>query len=236
LAVKPQKRTDYTEVGYSEAHWALLEKLRQKTIRMMTSLESSNINAIVHGSIARGDVSTKSDIDIFIPESPSSFLVETTLEKAGFHSPARYVVQATPKYAMKAHIEIDERTTVSFPLMTMRKIEREFYKFGGEMRLNKLCENLRVPGVDKRLMLIDPTEKGHLESSVIGREEQTANFIGVSVETVLDRVRALLRRDEVGRTGLFLKRELSRDESFELVLKKLAELNPAIRRRIRGNG
>jgi predicted nucleotidyltransferase len=199
----------------------------------MTALESCNFNAIVHGSIARGDVTTKSDIDIFIPEPSSSFLLETALEKTGLHSTSRYVVQATPTYAMKAHIEIDEKTTVSFPLMNMRKIEREFYKFGGEIRLDELRENLRVTGVDKRLMLIEPTEKGHLESGIINREEQTAKRIGVSVETVLDRVRALLRRDEVGRTGVFIKKELQTDETFELVLKKLAEANPAVRRRIR---
>jgi len=202
----------------------------------MTALETCNFNAIVHGSIARGDVTKKSDIDIFIPEPPSSFLVETALEKAGLHFSSRYVVQATPTYAMKAHIEIDEKTTVSFPLMSMRKVEREFYKFGGEMHPDELRKNLRVAGVDKRLMLIEPTEKGHLESSVIGREEQAAKFIGVSAETVLDRVRALVRRDEVGRTGVFIKKELTTDETFELVLKKLAELNPAVRRRIRGTG
>jgi predicted nucleotidyltransferase len=85
-------------------------------------------------------------------------------------------------------------------------------------------------------MLIEPTENGHLESSVLGREEQAAKFIRVSVETVLDRVRALLRRDEVGRTGVFIKKELTTDETFELVLKKLAEMNPAVRRRVRGTG
>jgi predicted nucleotidyltransferase len=233
LTAKPQKRLDHKEVVYSDVRWGLLKEFRQKTLRLMTALESCNFNAIVHGSIARGDVTTKSDIDIFIPEPSSSFLLETALEKTGLHSTSRYVVQATPTYAMKAHIEIDEKTTVSFPLMNMRKIEREFYKFGGEIRLDELRENLRVTGVDKRLMLIEPTEKGHLESGIINREEQTAKRIGVSVETVLDRVRALLRRDEVGRTGVFIKKELQTDETFELVLKKLAEANPAVRRRIR---
>jgi len=57
--------------------------------------------------------------------------------------------------------------------------------------------------------------------------------LGVSVNTVLDRVRALLRRDEVGRTGVFIERELASDETFEQALKKLADKNPAVRRRVK---
>jgi predicted nucleotidyltransferase len=133
---------------------------------------------------------------------------------------------------MKAQIEIDETTTVSFPLMEMRRVEREFYRFGGEINLTQLKADVRVPGVDKRLMLIEPTEKCHAESSVLGREEFAAKILGVSAETVLDRVHALTKRDTVGRTGVFVKRELSPDETFELALKKLSDLNPAVRRRM----
>jgi predicted nucleotidyltransferase len=42
-----------------------------------------------------------------------------------------------------------------------------------------------------------------------------------------------MKRDAVGRTGVFVKRELLQDEPFELALKKLAELNPAVRRRMK---
>jgi predicted nucleotidyltransferase len=212
----------------------LLKEYRWKAAKLMTTLESSHIQSILHGSIARGDVTAKSDIDIFIPEPPSSFLVETALEKTGISFNARYVVQATPNYAMKAHIEIDEKTTVSFPLMWMRKVEREFYRFGGELNLSHLQRGSRWVGVDKRLMLIEPTVKGHMESNIVGREEQTAKTLGVSVETIMDRVHALLKRDQVGRTGVFVKKELNADETFELALKKLATANPAVRRRIKG--
>jgi len=232
MAAKPEKHSELKEVTYSFAHWSLLKEYREKAVQMLVALESSHIQAIVHGSIARGDVTSKSDVDIFIPEPPSSFLVETALEKARLTFNSRYVVQATPNYAMKAHIEIDEKIAVSFPLMCMRKVEREFYKFGGETCLNSLQQDLRVAGVDKRLMLIEPSGKGHLESSIVGREEQTAKVLRVSVNTVLDRVRALIKRDEVGRTGVFIKKELSVDDTFELVLKKLADANPAVRRRI----
>ena len=232
MAAKPEKHAEFKEVTYSPAHLSLLKEYREKAAKMLAALESSHIQAIVHGSIARGDVTPKSDVDIFIPEPPSSFLVETALEKAGLTFNSRYVVQATPNYAMKAHIEIDEKRTVSFPLMCMRRVEREFYKFGGEMGLSSLQQNLRVAGVDKRLMLIEPSVKGHLESSILGREEQTAKVLRVSVETVIDRIHVLMKRDEVGRTGVFIKKELSADETFELALKKLADVNPAVRRRI----
>jgi predicted nucleotidyltransferase len=134
---------------------------------------------------------------------------------------------------MKAHIEVNEQITISFPLMQMRRVEREFYQFGGEVNLTQLKADIRAPGVDKRLMLIEPSEKGHNESSIIGKEEFAARILGISAETVLDRVHALVKRDSVGRTGVFVKRELAQDETFELALKKLSEKNPAVRRRMK---
>jgi predicted nucleotidyltransferase len=232
LAAKPEKRADYKEVIYGSARWALLREYREKAVQIMAVLENFHLHPLAHGSISRGDVNKKSDIDIFIPEPPSSFLVETALEKAKIPVNARLVVQATPTYAMKAHIEMDARASVSFPLMRMRRVEREFYKFGGELALNYLRKGVRVAGVDKRLILIEPTERGHTESSIIGREEQTAKILGISAEAVLNRVHALLKRDKVGRTGVFIKKELATDETFEMALKKLADENPAVRRRM----
>ena len=233
MTVKPAKRPDSKEVIYSSERWALLRGYREKAIQIMAALESVHLQTLTHGSIARGDVNKKSDIDIFIRELQSSFLVETALEKAEIPVDARLVIQATPTYAMKAYIEIDAKTSVSFPLMRMRTVEREFYKFGGETVLDHLRKGVRVVGVDKRLMLIEPSEKGHMESSIIGTEEHAAKILGISAETVLDRVHALLRRDAVGRTGVFIKKELAPEETFEMVLKKLADENPAVRRRLK---
>jgi len=233
MAKKPMKRPERLEVVYGEKRWRLLRELREKAEEIMKALEKARLFNVVHGSIARGDVSQKSDIDVFVPDPPSSFIIETTLENANVSVSRRLVVQATPSYAMKGYIEIDEQRAVSFPLMKLRPIERDFYRFGGEVTLQTLKQNLRVPGVDKRLMLIEPTERGHVESTVVGRENSVASLLGVSVETVLDRVHALLRRDEVGRTGVFLERELGPHETFEMVLKQLAEQNPAVRRRLR---
>jgi hypothetical protein len=232
MAKKPMRHLEYRDVVYDSERWTLLDRFRTKTIRIMEAMRRAHLETIVHGSIARGDVSEKSDIDIFIQSQASSFVVENALENAGIPIRGRLIVQATPTYAMKAHIEIDEGTSVSFPLMRLRKVEREFYKFGGEAGLENLRKGLRVVGVDKRLMLIEPTEKGHRESTIVGCEEYVAKMLGISVETVMDRVHTLLRRDEVGRTGVFIKKELSADETFEMALKRLADKNPAVRRRL----
>lgn len=233
MARKPLKRAEHREVVYDEQHCKLLKELRSKAIEIVECLQKHNIASIVHGSIARGDISTKSDIDVFVQNPPSSFLIENALEHDRLPINRRIVVQATPSYAMKGYIKVDEQRCVSFPLMKLRSVERDFYKFGGEADLAVLQNNLRVKGVDKRLMLIEPTPTGHMESSIVGREQTVASLLGVSIETVLDRVHALLRRDKVGRTGVFIERELSADETFEMVLKQLADQNPAVRRRLK---
>jgi len=233
MAKKPVKRAECVEVVYDKKRWDLLRELRSKTIQIMEILDKFNLQSIVHGSIARGDVSETSDIDIFLSDPPSSFIIETALERSGVPISRRIVVQATPLYAAKGYIEIGEQRCVSFPLVKLRPVEKGFYKFGGEVSLSMLKEGVRVSGVDKRLMLIEPSPEGHVESTVVGREETVAHVLGVSLNTVLDRVHALLRRDEVGRTGVFIERELSPDETFEMVLKKLADENPAVRRRLR---
>jgi hypothetical protein len=233
MTKKPLRRPERKEVNYSKEHWRLLAELRGKAMEVMKCLQKHNIVSITHGSIARGDVSAKSDIDIFVPNPPSSFIIENALESCGFRVNRRFVVQATPSYAMKGYLQIDEQRCVSFPLMKLRSVERDFYKFGGEIDLTALENNLCIKGVDKRLMLIEPTPKGHIESAILGREQTVANLLGVSIETVLDRVHALLRRDKTGRTGVFIERELTANETFEMVLKQLADQNPAVRRRLK---
>jgi len=233
MTVKPTKPSDYKEVTYTGARWTMLRELRLEAVKVMDALERFHLTSITHGSIARGDVKKDSDIDVFIPEVQNSFLVETALEKAILPINARLIVQATPTYAMKAHIEVSQRITVTFPLMQMRRVEREFYSFAGKVSFRQLKADVRVAGVDKRLMLIEPTKTGHVESSIIGKEQFAAKILGVSAETVLDRVHALLKRDAVGRTGVFIKRQLGPDETFELALKKLEDWNPAVRRRMK---
>ncbi|RLI08925.1 DNA polymerase subunit beta [Candidatus Bathyarchaeota archaeon] len=200
---------------------------------MIRPLADRHIDALAYGSIARGDVSEGSDIDIFIPRPPSPTLIEAALERSGIAVAAREIVQATPSYAAKGYIYVGERRSYSFPLVEMRPVELEFYGFAGSVGAAEIEGGVRAPGVDKRLMLIEPTPSGHVESPVPGREGVVARFLGVSVAVVLDRVRTLRRRERVGRTGVFLKRSLAPEESFGEVFEELSRSRPALRRRLR---
>ena len=86
-------------------------------------------------------------------------------------------------------------------------------------------------GVNKKLLLITPTESGHRESSIIGREGETAKLLKLSIYTVQERIQVLSRRDKVGRTGIYLQRVLAPEESFGEVLKKIIDKDANVRRR-----
>ncbi len=232
---KIERRSEYKVVVYDERRWFLLKKLREEAIRVMKSLVEAGIASIVHGSIARGDVHEGSDIDIFVPFPVPSYRIELALEKGGFQVSHKLIVQATPSSTPKAYIVLDpdEKRIVSFPLGKLAKREYEFYYFGGALDLQGLLRDIRVPGVDKRLMLIEPTPHGHIEYSIIGREAEAARKIGISIETILERVRVLTRRDEIGRTGVFVKVELEPWDSIEETVKRIARNNPLFRRALR---
>ena len=221
------------EVTYDEERWALLRRLRSEAEGMMRPMTAHHLEALAYGSVARGDVSEGSDIDIFIPKPPSPTILETLIERAGITVSHREIIQATPTYAAKGYVHVGEDRSYSFPLVELRTAEREFYSFAGSVNLSQLEGCVRVPGVDKRLMLIEPTEGGHAESPVPGREGLVAKTLGVGVTAVLDRVRTLRRRERVGRTGLYLQRTLAPEESFGDVYRQLARRRPPLRRRMR---
>jgi uncharacterized protein len=180
-------------------------------------------------------VDEKSDIDILIPTSVSTQLVEAQLATSGTSIYSREITQATPKHSPKAHIYLDlERTaSITIPLSEFRRLELEFYKFGGTASMEDLARGIRRPGCTKRLSLIQPTDEGHLESPIIGRESEVARLLGVSSDIVRERIRVLTRRDTIGRTGVFLKVVVPAGASFEEALKNEAESNPALRRTLR---
>ena len=223
---------DKHEVVYSDDDWERLKKMRQEASNLMSALQQSGIPSAVHGSVARGDVSTTSDIDIFIPMQISSFKVELALKTSGIDYISRRIELATPQHAIKGHIDTETDRTITFPLVNPKRREWEFYKFGGIIDLGELQMNKRVSGVDKRLLLVEPTPEGHKESSIIGREGQVSKLLGVSLDLVEERVRVLRRRDRIGRTGVYLNRQLSPEEDFEEVLKQISEKDPIIRRRV----
>lgn len=200
---------------------------------MVEPLVKAHLEPLVYGSIARGDVTSGSDIDIFLPSPPAPAIVEAALERHGVRINSREIIQATPSYAAKAYLYTDERRGYSYPLVSLRPSEAEFYSFAGAINYEQLKEEKRVPGVDKRLMLVDPTERGHTETPVKGVEGVVAAKLGVDTRIVLERVRTLERREKVGRTGVFLKRELAEDEDISTVFMELAKGKAALRRRLR---
>ena len=229
---------DHAEVVYDSRRWRLLSEKRAKAVKVMEVLARRIPKGlmVVHGSVARGDVSENSDIDVAILEPLPPSIVELALEHGGFKPVMKTLVQATPSNTPKAYIHLDykDELVVSIPLAPLKPREREFFRWGGELGLDGLLRNIRVPGVDKRLMLIEPTKKGHRESPVPGNEGRVAKVLGISEATVKERVRVLTKRREHGHTGVFIKVELGPDEPLEDVIRRLAKSEPLFRRAMRG--
>ena len=226
MSKKPEQLHEPRHVIYDSNHWRLFSELRKRSENILEKLVTNRIRALLYGSLARGDITPTSDIDIIIPYSIASYKIELLLGQGL----KRELVQATPSMVLKGHIYLDHDITVSFPLFKLRPREEEFYRWGGQLTLEQLRSDTRVPGVDKRLILIDPTPTGHIERGVIGYESEIAKIVGVDIGLAKERVRVLTRRDEVGRTGVYLTRPLSPDESFEEVAKLLRDDDPALRR------
>lgn len=228
MAKKTEVLHELRQVQYDQAHWDHLSDLRSDALEIVRSIKSIAVDSYVYGSVARGDISKSSDIDIIIPRQVSSYRLELVLGQ----SVKRELVQATPSMVLKGHIHLPENIVVTFPLFKMMSREEEFYRWGGTIDSIGLDNNVRVPGVDKRLILIEPTDDGHSEHGVIGYESEIAKRLDVSIGIAQERVRVLSRRDSVGRTGVYLTRTLDEDESFEEVAKKLQDSDPALRRTI----
>ncbi len=235
---KVDRRGEYKEVVYDEKQWLLIREKRAKAKPLLEELSKRGIEAFIHGSVARGDVSPQSDVDIIIPEYKPSYIIELVLDNLGYKAYSREIIQATPFHTPKLYYILDprEELVVSVPLAKLLSRELEFYKWGGMIGLRELEEEKRVAGVNKKLKLIIPTPTGHIEIPVIGREAEVASILGISIETVNERVRVLTRRDEIGRTGVFLKISLREDEVPESVLRDIASKNPMLRRVLRDRG
>ncbi|MEM3421811.1 MAG: nucleotidyltransferase domain-containing protein [Candidatus Hadarchaeum sp.] len=231
---KPVRVADVREIIYDEKRWKILDEKRKRALELMLPLETSGFSPIVHGSVARGDVDKNSDVDVVIPYEVPSFKLELALLKAGLTPTKREIVMATPWQLPKAHLYLEDDRSVTFPLVKPRQTELEFYWFGGAAGIDELRKKIRVLGVDKRLMLIEPTEKGHLESQVIGNESTVAKKLGVSLEIVRERVQVLTRRAELGHTGIFIRRELAPGENFEGVFRELMRKNPDMKIGLKG--
>jgi len=226
MTKRPEVLHDNREVSYDESHWNTLHRLRKRALEVMHQIGTTGTKSFVHGSVARGDVTASSDIDIIIPQIISSYRLELDLGTP-LH---RELVQATPSMVLKGHIHLEGDVVVSFPMFKLMSREEEFYKWGGSLDSVALESEIRVPGVDKRLILIEPTTNGHIESGVIDQEYIVAKKLEVSIDIARERVRVLTRREQVGRTGVYQTYELKDSESFEEVTKRLQDSDPALRR------
>lgn len=236
MAKKISRPHEQRQVVYSADRWELLRSMQDSAVRLMEAVRARGIDSIVHGSLARGDVNPSSDIDVFVPEVTPSYIIELSIQEGGYNICRRELTQATPAVDVKGIISLEDKTKVTFPLLALRRRERDFYRFGGEVDLEDLRKQRRVPGVDKRLMLIIPKDYGHCESSILGKGAEVARIIGANIGIVDERIRVLARRDEVGRTGIYLKEELREGETFEEKFKERASRDPSLRRLMQQRG
>ena len=215
---------------YSKEHWNLFFNFRKIAYKYLEILK--DFHPIIHGSIVRGDIHKKSDVDIMFLNLINEYQILSVLD---IEPTERWLVQATPLSAIKGVLIFPE-ITISFPLIPLYPREEEFYRFGGLLTYEEIKNDLykRISGVNKKLLFILPTENGHAELRVDTENASViAKKLKISIETVLERIRVLEHRDKVGRTGVFLKRMLRPDESFGEVLNQIKDSNPATRRRIR---
>jgi len=221
--VKPVKYVDERIVIYDQNHWNILKEKRKKAIKILQCLNMDY--AILHGSVARGDVNPDSDVEIAITQPIPIYEVITKLEFHGFTIHHYELVMATPKTTPKLYIYLDEfeEQVITIPLKKLSRIEEEFYKFSGYLTLQELLKDKRVPGVNKKLLLIIPIENGHIEKSVIGNDIEVAKYLGISPDVVYERVQMLTRRDEIGRTGVFIRKKIHPNEPIEEIIMKELE-------------
>uniref|UniRef100_A0A7C1T1U1 DNA polymerase subunit beta n=1 Tax=Thermofilum pendens TaxID=2269 RepID=A0A7C1T1U1_THEPE len=230
----PVSSRDWTPVHYTAERWALLRSLRERAASVLEALLCTKVKAVVIGSVARGDVTPTSDIDVHLDSYAPTHQVVSCLQEHGYGVAWYEVIQAAPNSAVRIVVYIDESLTVSIPASKLSKTEEEFPLFAGCLNLDELRAGKRVPGVNKRLLLIVPTVFGHVESSILGREVEVAKMLGISVETVKERVAVRLKRVKEGRSGFYLHKLVPPNDSPERVLFALARANSLLARKLEG--
>lgn len=217
---------DPTRVAYGPERFALLAAKRARARAYLALLPPGTR---LFGSVARGDVRAASDIDLEVPYGVASFVVEVALARHENPWSERRLVQATPNSVVKALWDFGE-VTAALPLTRPTSLEEGFTRFGGAVDLEGVTAGLRVAGVDKRLLLIQPTQEGHLEMSVAHRVEEAARLLRLDADVIRGRIRVLSRRSKSGRTGVYLTHRLADGDSPEEALEALKDADPAVRR------
>jgi len=227
---KIERRIGRKYHAYNEEEKELLTIFRTEAITLLKILEEVGLEAFVHGSVARGDVSSTSDIDIHIPIQISSFRLGLL---KNFDFADRRIIMGTPNSTIRGILIRHDNVSISYPLSTPRERETEFYQFSGLLYLEDLKQNSRIVGVTKQLILIEPEGDGYWVSSVIANRKRAIQILNLSQQIVDERIRVLERRDRIGRTGLLLNYALSHDENFEQALRHIADRNVIVRRMLK---
>ncbi len=217
---------------YDDEHWIILRKKREMARIYMEPLKDLGLSPKLYGSVARGDVHIKSDVDIVVEKPPCPFSLVDHILLDRFSDPiSREIIQSTPKSTPKVYIKYSGDVTISYPLSQLAENESFFYRFGGVLSLQELDE-VRVPGVNKKLKLIYPTNEGHAATSIIGKESLVAGILRIPLKVVMERAMILARRKVEGTTGIYLTYRLDPGESVEEAVQKLMRLKKGFRNRM----
>lgn len=206
--IEAVKRDSFTggvvNVVYSAARWRHLAFLRREAAGVLAALWGEGIRGVVVGSVARGDVHRGSDIDVFVEAGTPHYMVENALLEGGYTIEEVRIVKATPRSGLKITYHLGGGRNVILPVSLENAEEEEFPRYAGSIALGELERGERVCGVNKRLYFIEPVPEGHREWFIVGREAEAAARLGVSIGTVLSRVKHRLRRYRGGRRGLYV--------------------------------
>lgn len=221
------RKGENREVIYNKKRFEVLTNLRNEAINIIDSLANSGIKAYSHGSIARGDVSPQSDVDVVILNYLSPPLIENSILNGGYKIYKSVIVQATPQSTPKVYYYLDhkEKMVVSYPLSKLREKELYFYRFSGIIDLSGLRMGVRVKGVDKRLMLIHPHDYGHYEECILDRSGYVARVLDIPESIVNERIYMLGKREVYGRTGVFIEYTLHPGEDVVEAVRTIASKN-----------
>jgi predicted nucleotidyltransferase len=149
-----------------------------------------------------------------------------------FSEADRRIIMGTPNSTIKGLLTLNTNISLSFPLTSPKEREIDFYRFSGLIYLRGLTKDIRVPGVTKKLVFIEPKPEGYWYSSLLRYKKRAMKCLDVSQRMIDERIRVLTRRNKIGRTGLFLDYSLPPDFNFEQALHHLGSQNPIIRNKI----